>query len=80
MGTPVSHLHTPLPEIVRIMRIVMSRGSLRAAEEQSGHNYDIIAEWIRRLGEHAEAVTEVLLGDLNLSEVELDAFWSFVSK
>jgi hypothetical protein len=35
---------------------------------------------MRRIGDHAEAVTEVLVRDLDLSEVELDEFWSFVGK
>jgi transposase-like protein len=80
LGTPLFHLHTPLPEIVRSIRIVLHRGSLRAAEEQTGHNYDTIATWIRRLGAHADAVTEILARDLALSEVEIDEFWSFVGK
>jgi hypothetical protein len=73
-------LHTPVPEIVRSILVVLRRGSLRAAEEQTGHNYETIAEWIRRIGAHAEAVTEVLVRDLVLSEVEVDEFWSFVGE
>jgi transposase-like protein len=80
LGTPLFHLHTPLPEIVRTIRIVMARGSLRAAEELTGHNYDTIAVWLRRLGAHAAAVTEVLAHGLQLSEVEIDEFWSFVGQ
>jgi transposase-like protein len=80
VGTPLFHLHTPLPEIVRAILVVLRRGSLRAAEEQTGHNYETIATWIRRIGTHAEAVTEVLVRDLELSKVELDEFWSFVGK
>jgi transposase-like protein len=71
-GTPLFRLHTPLPEIVRAILIVLRRGSLRAAEEQTGHNYETIAEWFRRIGTHAEAVTEVLVRDLELSAVEID--------
>jgi hypothetical protein len=80
LGTPLFHLHTPLPEIVRTIRIVLARGILRAAEGLTGHNYDTIADWIRRLGGHADAVTDVLVRDLALSEVEVDEFWSFVGK
>jgi transposase-like protein len=80
VGTPLFHLHKPLAEIVRAIQIVLRRGSLRAAEEQTGHNYETIATWIRRIGAHAEAVTDVLVRDLKLSEVELDEFWSFVGK
>lgn len=55
-----------------------------AAEEQgpegAPHNYETIAEWIRRIGDHAEAVSDVLVHDLELSEVVVDEFWSFVGK
>jgi hypothetical protein len=80
VGTPLFRLRTPLPEIVRSILIVLRRGSLRAAEEQTGHNYETIAGWIRRIGDHAAAVTEVLVRDLELSAVELDEFWSFVGE
>jgi hypothetical protein len=45
---------------------------LRAAEEQTGHNYNTMAGWIKRLGDHAEGVTEVLTHDVNLSKGEVD--------
>jgi hypothetical protein len=54
--------------------VVLHRGSVRAAEEQTGHSYETIAAWIKRLGEHAEVVTELLVRDLRLSEVEVDEF------
>jgi hypothetical protein len=71
-------LHTAPEEIARTLLIVMRRGSLRAAEEISGHKYETIGEWLRRAGEHAEALTGVLVKELELNEVEVDAFWSFV--
>ncbi len=80
LGTPLFHLHTSLAEIVRSVMIVLHRGSLRAAEEQTGYDYETIALWIRRLGEHDAAVSEVLVHDLALSEVEIDEFWSFVGR
>jgi transposase-like protein len=80
LGTPLFHVHTPRPEIVRAIRIVLRRGSLRAAEEITGHHYETIATWIKRLGEHAQAVTDILVHDLELSEVEVDEFWSFIGQ
>jgi transposase-like protein len=77
-GTPLYRLHTAPEEIARTLLIVMRRGSLRAAEEISGHKYETIGEWMRRAGDHAEELTRVLVKDLELSEVEVDAFWSFV--
>ena len=77
-GTPLAKLKTDVAEIARTLRVVLHRGSLRAAEEVTGHKYETISQWVRRAGAHAEALTEVLVRDLHLSEVEVDEFWSFV--
>jgi len=73
-------LHTPVAEVAQALLIVMRRGSLRAAEEITGHRYETIGEWLRRASEHAEALTTILTQDLHLSPVEIDEFWSFVRK
>ena len=79
-GTPMYRLHTPAAQVAQALLIVMRRGSLRAAEEITGHKYETIGEWLRRASEHAEALTTVLTQDLHLSTVEIDEFWSFVRK
>src|SRR5450759_2771111 len=79
-GTPMYRLHTPVAEVAHALLIVMRRGSLRAAEEITGHKYETIGQWLRRASEHAEALTAILTQDLQLSLVEIDEFWSFVRK
>jgi transposase-like protein len=79
-GTPMYRLHTPVAEVAQALLVVMRRGSLRAAEEITGHKYETIGEWLRRASEHAEALTAILTRDLHLSTVEIDEFWSFVRK
>ena len=79
-GTAVAHLKTPTDEVARTLLVVMRRGSLRGAEDLTGHKYETIGQWLRRAGRHAEAVTAALVHDLHLSEVEVDEFWSFVRK
>jgi hypothetical protein len=78
-GTPLYRLRTPVSEIARALLIVMRRGSLTAAEEITGHKWETIREWLVRANAQAEALTEVLVKDLELDEVEVDAFWSFVA-
>jgi len=73
-------LRTPPAEVARALLIVMRRGSLSAAEEITGHKYETIGRWLRLAAEHAEAITQALVHDLHLSQVEVDAFWSFVKK
>ncbi len=79
-GTALHGLHTPAVEIARTLLLVMRRGSLNAAEEISGHKAETIAKWLRRAAAHAQAIREALVHDLELDEVEVDAFWSFVKK
>lgn len=79
-GTAVAHLKTPVDEVARALLVVLRRGSLRAAEEITGHKYETIGDWLRRAGSHAEAITAVLVQDLHLTAVEVDEFWSFVGK
>jgi transposase-like protein len=79
-GTALAHLQTPVEEIARALLVVLRRGSLRAAEEITGHKYETIGNWLRRAGAHAEDLTAVLVQDLHLSAVEVDEFWSFVRK
>jgi hypothetical protein len=73
-------LHTPPQEVGRALLIVMRRGSLRAAEEITSHKYETIGRWLRLAAEHADALTEVLVHDLQLSALEVDEFWSFVRR
>jgi hypothetical protein len=66
--------------VAQALLVVMRRGSLRAAEEITGHKYETISVWLKRAAEHAEALTQVMAGDLHVSQVEIDEFWSFVQK
>src|SRR5437870_9871266 len=79
-GTPMYGLKTEASEVAQALLIVMRRGSLRAAEEITGHKYETISVWLKRAAAHAEALTQVLANDLHLSQVEIDEFWSFVQK
>jgi transposase-like protein len=80
LDTTLYRLKTDSAEIIRALRVVLYRGSLRAAEEQTGHKSETIAAWIKRLGDHAEAITDLLARELHLSEVELEERWSFVGR
>lgn len=78
LGTALYGLHTPAEEVARTLLILMRRGSLRAAEEISGHKWETVKAWLLRAHAHAETLNETLVKDLELDEVEVDAFWSFV--
>ncbi len=77
-GTAVFRLKTPPAEVAHALLVVLRRGSLLAAEEVTGHKYETIGRWLRQAAAHAEALTDALVHDLHLTEVEVDEFWSFV--
>jgi transposase-like protein len=79
-GTPLYRLRTPPAEIARAVLAVLRRGSRRAAAEQTGHKYETISHWLRLAAAHAATVSDALTRDLDLSTVEVDAFWSFVKR
>jgi transposase-like protein len=80
LGTAMDRWRATPTEVARTLLVVMRRGSLSAAEEITGHKVETIRRWLRAAARHAEALTEVLVHDLHLSEVEVDAFGSFVKK
>ena len=43
-GTPLWGLKTPVAEVARALPVVLRRGSLRAAEEQTGHKHETIQQ------------------------------------
>jgi transposase-like protein len=80
LGTAMDRWRATPTEVARTLLVVMRRGSLSAAEEITGHQVETIRRWRRAAARHAEALTEVLVHDRHLSEVEVDAFGSFVKK
>lgn len=77
-GTTMYRLKTPPAEVAHALLVVLRRGSLLAAEELTGHKYETISRWLRHAAAHAAALTDALVRDLHLTEVEVDEFWSFV--
>src|SRR5918997_3901271 len=59
-GTPMHRLRTPAAEVARALLCVLRRGSLRAAEEQTGHKAETIAAWLRRAAPPPPALGEAL--------------------
>jgi len=79
-GTALYRLKSPPAEVAQALLVVLRRGSLLAAEELTGHKYETVGRWLRQAAAHAEALTDALVHELHLSEVEVDEFWSFVQQ
>jgi hypothetical protein len=82
--TPLwSRLRTPPDEVARTLLVVVERGTLAAAAEQTSHRYETIGRWLQAIAHptathYAQRLTEALAQELHLSASEIDAFWRFV--
>ena len=79
-GPPLDRLRTPPEQLARALRLVMRRGSLRAAEQVRGHPYETISHWLHLAAAPAAALPPVVVHDRHLSTLEVDAFCSFVRR
>ncbi len=79
-GTP--YYHSPLsPEEVRRILLCLREGNgIRGTARITGHGKDTVMRVIARVGSHSKAVTEEMLRGLNLTEVQMDEFWTFIKK
>jgi transposase-like protein len=80
LGTAMDRWRATPTEAARPLRVGMRRGSRSAAEAITGHPVGTIRRWRRAAARHAEALTEVRVHDRHRSEVEVDAFGSFVKE
>ncbi len=71
---------TPKETVLRSMAMLVEKGSIRGTARAMGVDKDSIALWLKRAGEHCEEVTNYLLRDLNLSQVQIDEIWTFIKK
>lgn len=79
-GTPFYGLMTGRETVVRALKMVVERGSMRGAARAMGVDKDTICDWVRKASEHAEALAEYMIHDLHMTAVEVDELWTTVKK
>lgn len=79
-GTPFYGLKTEREKVVRALKMMVERGSIRGAARAMGVDKDTICHWVKKASEHAEAFSEYVLHDLHMGAVELDELWTTVKK
>jgi len=73
-------LRTPPKDILMALRLLVEGMPLRGVARVCEVKLDTTRLWLRRAAEHSEALTPVLMKEMNVGRVELDALWSFVKK
>jgi transposase-like protein len=79
-GTIFYDLRSPEERIVMALKLLVKGMPLRGVAEVLEVKLDTVRHWLRLAAEHSEKVDAVLMKELNVSQVELDALWTFVKK
>jgi len=79
-GTVFYNRHLSEEDIILICKLLVEKNSIRAIERITEHHRDTIGNLISDLAAHCREVTEFLIRNVGLSEVEVDEMWSFIKK
>lgn len=79
-GTIFYDLRTPEDKVLLALKLLVKGMTLRGVAEVLEVKLDTVRHWLQVAAEHNEKVNEVLLKELKISQVELDALWTFVKK
>lgn len=79
-GTIFYDLRSPEERVLMALKLLVKGMPLRGVAEVLGVKLDTVRHWLKVAAEHSEKVDAVLLKELKVTQVELDALWSFVKK
>lgn len=79
-GTIFYWLKTPLDVVISTLMLLVGGMGLNATCKQAGVTADSVLSWIEKAGNHAEEFTEYMVQNMDLDQVQIDEFWSFIQK
>lgn len=79
-GTPFFGLKTPMHTVCTALKELSEGLGVQAVARVHGVKPDTVLEWIRKAGQHCEQVSEYMMRELELTQVQLDELWTFVHK
>ncbi|GCC11830.1 hypothetical protein IPdc08_01893 [archaeon] len=79
-GTIFYNRHLTEEQIILICKLLVEKNGIRAIERIMEIHRDTISKLIGDLARQARDVTDYLIKDVGLTNVEVDELWSFVKK
>jgi len=79
-GTPFFGLKTPVQTVCIALQELAEGLGIRAVARIHGVKPEVVLEWLKKAGQHCQALSECLLRDLHVTQVQLDELWTFVRK
>lgn len=79
-GTIFFGLKTPTKTVCTALHELAEGLGVRAVARIHGVKPDTVLEWLKKAGQHCQALSECMLRDLKMTQVQLDELWTFVHK
>lgn len=79
-GTIFYDLRSPEEKVLMALKLLVKGMPLRGVAEVLEVKLDTVRHWLKVAAEQSEKVDALLMRELKVSQVELDALWSFVKK
>jgi transposase-like protein len=79
-GTAFFDLRSPRKKVLMGLRLLAEGLGLRGTSRVLEVKLDTIRRWLATAALHCEQVSDMLVQDLNLSQVQVDELWTFVKK
>jgi transposase-like protein len=79
-GTIFYDLRTPEDKVLLALRLLVKGMPLRGVADVLEVKLDTVRHWLKIAAEHSEKIDEMLLKELKVSRIELDALWTYVKK
>src|SRR3954451_4496575 len=73
-------LRCPRATVLEALSLLVERNSLRAAARLAHHSPNRVLHWLALAGQHGAVVSDALIRDLSLTQVQIDELWTFVKK
>jgi len=79
-GTPFFGLKTPVHTVCIALQELAEGLGIRAVARIHGVQPDTVLAWLKKAGQHCQALSEYMMRELQVTQVQLDELWTFVRK
>jgi IS1 family transposase len=79
-GTPFFGLKTPTKTVCIALQELAEGLGIRAVARIHGVQPDTVLDWLKKAGQHCEMLSQYMMQELNVTQVQLDELWTFVRK
>ena len=79
-GTVFYNRHLTEKQIILICKLLVEKNGIRAIERIMEIHRDTVSSIIEDIAQHAKEVSDHLITNVGLSQIEIDEMWSFVKK